>query len=68
MAIKFSIYLKILLTKEYYDFELIDNDIGAFYPFRLVATALRDINGQTDWPSDPYPISLDTFRSLLQHQ
>ena len=51
-----------------HDFELIDNDIGAFYPFRLVATALRDINnGQTDWPSDPYPISLDTFRSLLQN-
>ena len=50
------------------DFELTDNDLGAFYPFRLVATALHDINnGQTDWPADPYPISLDTFRSLLQN-
>jgi len=50
------------------DLELDDEDLGTFNPFHLVATALRDINnGQTDWPVDPYPISLDTFRSLLQN-
>ena len=51
-----------------HDLRLEDEDLGQYYPFQRIAEALRDINtGQTDWPDDPYPISLDTFRSLLQN-